>query len=209
MSIKSSVTLLILLVMQLFGALLSPIDSRVAIIICPSEDLAELEKQAIEPLQALGYEIIHVNATEYIPKVCADRVIVLYVGHSDPMMPNWMLTITNETIHLSWVLNKIVTDQLVLLTNTCFGGSWLNYAMDERIIISMTNDTQNWMDTNHWSTPDIATLLSYGQTNSVEESYQLWANELELYYEPFLGEYPFLGEVTPVIADGIAGDTYF
>ena len=202
--------LLPFILLQLFLGLLVPSGStRVAIVVCPTDDLQPLENRAIEALQRLQYEIIHVNNSNYIPVVQADKVIVLYVGHGIFDHPNVMLTITNNTIHLSSVINQIQTPQLILLTGSCFGGNWLTFASENRIVISSANDTNNYLDMDYWSTPDMTTLLDYGQTNSVEDAYQCYINELNEYYQPFFADNPFLKEVTPVIFDGIEGDTYF
>jgi len=183
---------------------------KIAVIIACSEEDEEhiagfLNKRAEILLEELGYDIIIVR-DDKIPLVQADQVIFFYIGHSISYR-NHLVLANGYITSLDNILNHIDTERLVILTNTCGGGSWLDIGADGRVIISTSNDTDIEIsayicsDGSITFSPTIVDLIE-AQTdgkNTLEEDFIFWAHDIAEFYSL---------KDAPVIFDGIEGDVW-
>lgn len=179
-----------------------PSDTKIAIVVQGVTE-GDLEVRATYALEQLGYTIYAITEHPTQP-IVASQVIVLFVGHAVSDYTDLMYTITGEFVHLAGLLVMISTSELLLLTTTCYGGGWLKYAQEGRIIISNVNDTLSYYIESYPS-PSIVELLEYMQYGSVETSFSIWKRDV-LEFSMQTGNWP---QVEPIMYDGIEGDTYF
>ncbi|MFX0194782.1 MAG: hypothetical protein ACFFCW_01570 [Candidatus Hodarchaeota archaeon] len=187
--------------------------NKVALVIRPYEDppypiFTIITQKSINLLRSYGFIIKMIDYTPKIPRIIANQVVVLYAGHG--ISESAILQIrSGEQIPLKVILDRITTSQMVLLTSACFGGNWLTYATPGRIIISAVNDTEGYIRV--WKThdkyldpitPTLATFLELCNDRSIETAYEVWTQQLVEHYSSFQFLY------TPIMFDGIDGDTY-
>lgn len=199
--------------------IISPtISDKVALVILPNNypdqfpndapigyfDYIALECSQI--LQFYGFDVISCNST-ILPRIVAKQVIIIYAGHGHQTIP--VVEIPNgELIPLKSILQKIIAKQLIILTQSCYGGNWLSFAKENRLIISATNHTRAYIQAFYINetydlSPTLIDLLQLCKTRSLEDAYSTWRPSVIGYY--LRGN---LQASYPVMFDGIEGDTY-
>ncbi|MFQ6126853.1 MAG: hypothetical protein ACE5R6_19925 [Candidatus Heimdallarchaeota archaeon] len=187
--------------------------NKIALVFYPYEDppypiFTIITQRGINLLRSYGFIIKVIDSTPQIPRIIANQVVVFYAGHGIAEYAIIQIR-SGEQIPLKVILDRITASQMVLLTSACFGGNWLAYADPGRIIISAVNDTEGYIRA--WKTPDsyldpitptLATFLELCNDRSIETSYTIWMQQLVEHYSSFQFSY------TPVMFDGITGDTY-
>jgi len=188
---------------------------KVAVVVIPLEIddmlfMTILTNRSITLLEELDYHVVPITNRKDIPNIQAPQVVLLYIGHGLNELPNILSVVSGEQIHLSEIIEKIETDQLIMLTNSCYGGSWAEFQAENRLIISSVNDSIslvvgnaiNGTDGNQWNFKiSIFDLINWGKSAPLEQVYELWAQCVVRFYET-----EGLDGVHPIISDCIAGD---
>ena len=205
----------------LIGSLLMPqkvYADKVAVIISPhdTDDRQwnnELTNMAVNILEEKGYRILWIERGTDVRLIIADRIILIFMGHSN-MNDRNELWATWGLVNLDEIVNHLYARELIMFTNTCGGGIWLDHAKPGRFIVSAVNDTKAIMEVYYDAkglldspTPNIVNFLELSIDNTVENSYILWRELLIDYYnlDIWSGHYSLF---KPVMYDGIAGDVY-
>lgn len=172
----------------------------------------DLTNIMVNILEEQGYRIVWIESGADIRLIVADRIILVFVGHSnqnnrDELWATWGL------IRLSDMVSHLHTRELIMLSNTCGGGYWISQAKENTIVIATVNHTKSIMETYYTNgvldtpTPHIGTLLRLSKLYTLETAYTIWEEQLLEYYnqDSWGGHY---SDFTPVMYDGISGDVW-
>jgi hypothetical protein len=187
-------------------------EEKVAVVIIPQQNEDEnfmipLTNHAISLLEDLEYTIVRVEGREDIHRIRASQVVLLYIGHSMPTHPNLLFPVSGEQLWLAEIIEHIDAERLIMLTNACYGGSWLEFQAENRLIISSVNNSESLIvgsshpETGITCEVSIVDLLIWSQYASVEQAYVIWEQSMIQFFESagHSGAYP-------VIYDGIPGN---
>jgi hypothetical protein len=223
---------IVILFFIFLGTLFTPIcpenevEERVAFVIIPKLNntnetfFLEINNYGIAILEALDYRVIPVRQKSDLQPVNSIRTVVLYMGHGSNGTYRHALFAVHGNIYLQEIIRMITTQYLFMFVGACYGGSWLEYAAPNRMIISATNNTvgvaigefKDGLDL-FWQ-PNLTEFLSLCLQYSVEESFKRFWHMMKFLTTEIIQELDRYEEnrplevSLPVMYDGIEGDIY-
>lgn len=156
-----------------------------------------------EFFEELEYEVIEVYEVDQFSSYQANRVVLIYSGHGADR-EDVKLYLSDGQIKLSDVLSNIKAKELIMMTESCFGGYWLTYGEENRIIITAVQGTYAHELYYKYSPYGIAGALpnlvaiAYLENLPLEEAYVVWRDQIIVPH----------WETQPGIYDAIEGDVY-
>lgn len=145
--------------------------------------------RVIELFEKHPYTMVSFSSLE-VPRIVAERIVFIFVGHNGP--------------HPMTFLSNFWAKEIIVLTSTCYGGEWLQYATRGSLFISQVNDTRSYY------TPELPStwkLVELWEEMPLELAFIQWNGLVRDYYtQPlFQGNY---ANCTPVMQDLLSGWTY-
>lgn len=194
--------------------------SKIAIILHDNQSVDRQERvaHAEEILRFHNYQTHIITDVADFKHFKADRIIVLYIGHGRNSTTPFLLFQKTE-YEVTGFLQYIKAKELVLISASCFSGSWMNLAQKGRLIISVANMTFTISILAQFSPyaigGSIVNLLKTVHVLEVplEVAYEIWVDEIMFPWYQCISrlnwDYRDATTWHPLIYDGIIGNLTF
>lgn len=192
------------LLASVYAVFISPQEEKIVILVHDNKENHVRHIRLIgEFFEKLEYEVREISKIDQFESFRANRAVIIYSGHGANQQ-EVKLHLSDGCIELEDVLSNIEAKEMILMTESCFGGYWLTYEAENRMIITAVRGTYAHELYYQYSPYGIAGALpnllaiAYFENLSLEQAYMVWRDEIIVPN----------WDIQPGIYDGIKGDVY-